>query len=377
MAGEVDLSQLKFRDPDRAAALVRALERTVAQIDHAPVAIMHVCGSHEQAIAKFGLRAVLPRALDVIMGPGCPVCITDMPEVDEAVLLAERGAHVLTYGDMMRVPGTRKSLADAQADGAHVHVIYSLAQAIELARGTRDEVVFFATGFETTAVATAAVVLAGVPPNLSILSAHKYVPPAMELVASLPDTRIEGFLAAGHAAVITGWKLFEPLARRHGTPVVVAGFEPLDILAAVLKLVELIRDKRVEVVNMYPRCVTPEGNLNAQDQLWKVFRLSGGRWRGIAWVPDGNLDLRPEWAHLDARQRFGLGQHAAGEVSDLAKQCICGEIMIGRATPLDCALFGTTCVPESPVGACMVSSEGTCKIWHQYGGHPDLQRTLS
>jgi len=311
------------------------------------------------------------------MGPGCPVCITDMPEVDDAVTLAARGAIVATYGDMVRVPGTTKSLADAQADGARVQVIYSVAQAVELARKTRDEVVFFATGFETTAVATAAEVLAGPPPNFSVLSAHKYVPPAMEIVAALPDTRIEGFLAAGHAAVITGWKLFEPLARKHGTPVVVAGFEPLDILAAVLKLVELIRDKRVEVVNMYPRCVTPEGNRNAQDQLWKVFRLTGGQWRGIAWVPDGNLDLRPEFADLDARQRFGLGAHAAGEVSDLAKQCICGEIMIGRATPRDCELFGTTCVPESPVGACMVSSEGTCKIWHQYGGHPDLARTLS
>jgi hydrogenase expression/formation protein HypD len=371
------VSQLKFRDPARAAALVQALERAVSQVDHAPVAVMHVCGSHEQAIAKFGLRAVLPKALDVIMGPGCPVCITDMPEVDDAVTLAARGAIVATYGDMVRVPGTTKSLADAQADGARVQVIYSVAQAVELARRSRDEVVFFATGFETTAVATAAEVLAGPPPNFSVLSAHKYVPPAMEIVAALPDTRIEGFLAAGHAAVITGWKLFEPLARRHGTPVVVAGFEPLDILAAVLKLVELIRDKRVEVVNMYPRCVTPEGNRNAQDQLWKVFRLTGGQWRGIAWVPDGNLDLRPEFAHLDARQRFGLGAHAAGEVSDLAKQCICGEIMIGRATPRDCELFGTTCVPESPVGACMVSSEGTCKIWHQYGGHPDLARTFS
>jgi hydrogenase expression/formation protein HypD len=315
---------------------------------------------------------VLPPGLDVIMGPGCPVCITDMPEVDEAVLLAERGANVLTYGDMMRVPGTRTSLADAQAGGAHVHVIYSLAQAIELARGTRDEVVFFATGFETTAVATAAVVLAGVPPNLSILSAHKYVPPAMELVAALPDTRIEGFLAAGHAAIVTGWKLFEPLARQRRTPVVVAGFEPLDILAAVLKLVELVRDGRPEVVNMYPRCVTAEGNLNAQAQLWKVFQLAGGHWRGIAWVPNGNLELRPEWAEVDARVRFGLHDRRLGDQPAAATECICGEIMIGRASPTDCRLFGSTCVPEAPVGACMVSSEGTCKIWYQYGGHPDL-----
>jgi hydrogenase expression/formation protein HypD len=274
---------------------------------------------------------------------------------------------------MLRVPGTRASLADAQAAGAHVHVVYSIAQAVDLARAQPvDEVVFFATGFETTAVATAAVALAGVPPNFTILSAHKYVPPAMELVAALPDTRIEGFLAAGHAAIVTGWKLFEPLARRHRTPVVVAGFEPLDILAAVLKLVELIRDGSTEVVNMYPRCVTPEGNRNAQEQLWKVFGLGGGHWRGIAWVPDGNLVLRPEWAGIDARVRFGLRAAGPEDGPKIATDCICGEIMIGRATPTDCRLFGSRCLPEAPVGACMVSSEGACRIWYQYGGHPDL-----
>lgn len=367
-----DTAELKFRDPARAAALVAALERTLSQIGRETVSIMHVCGSHEQAIAKFGLRAVLPKAVDLIMGPGCPVCITDMPEVDEAVALASRGVQVATYGDMVRVPGTERSLADAQADGGRVHVVYSVAQAVDRARATTDEVVFFATGFETTAVATAAVLLAGTPPNFSVLSAHKYVPPAMEIVAALPDTRIEGFLAAGHAATITGWKIFEPMARRYRTPIVVAGFEPLDILAAIAKLMELIRDGKPEVVNMYPRCVTAEGNRNALDQLWKVFELGGGHWRGIAWVPDGNIQLRPEWAHVDARKRFGLAPRGKDDQPEVAGECICGEIMIGRAAPTDCRLFGTTCLPETPVGACMVSSEGTCKIWYQYGGHPSL-----
>ena len=227
-----DADRLAFRDPGRARDLVRRLEALVAQIGRERVCIMHVCGTHEQAIAKFGLRAVLPRALDVIMGPGCPVCVTDLPEVDEAVALALDGKRIATYGDMVRVPGTTMSLADAAARGARVDVVYSAAQAVTLARETGDEVVFFASGFETTAVTTAAIALADVPLNFSILSAHKYIPPAMEVVARLPETRVEAFLAAGHAATITGWGLFVPFAARHRMPVVVAGFEPLDILQA-------------------------------------------------------------------------------------------------------------------------------------------------
>lgn len=368
-------AELKFRDPVKARALADKLERLAAEMDRSPITLMHVCGSHEQAIAKYGLRSILPKPLDLIMGPGCPVCVTDLPEVDEAVVLAQDGKIVATYGDMVRVPGTAKSLADAQAEGARVEIIYSAAQTVELARQTDEDVVFFSTGFETTAVATAAIVLRGdLPPNLSILSAHKYVPPAMELVAQIPETRVEGFLAAGHAATITGWGIFEPFVERYGIPVVVAGFEPLDILAGLVRLVELIRDGLATVENMYPRCVTREGNRVAQEQMWRVFRTAGGIWRGIADVPDGNLRLRAEYAHLDARARYDidisrLWQHVP---SALTEACICGAIMSGLATPTDCELFGTQCNPEVPVGACMVSSEGTCKIWHQYGGHPDL-----
>jgi len=366
--------ELKFRDPERARALSGALAHLCDEIGRDPISLMHVCGSHEQSIAKFGLRAVLPRALDVIMGPGCPVCVTDIPEVDEAVVLAEDGVRIATYGDMLKVPGTAKSLADAQAGGAHVDVVYSAVQALDLARQTTEEVVFFASGFETTAVATAAVVLDDPPPNFSVLSAHKYIPPVMEIVAEMPETRVEGFLAAGHAATITGSAIFERFVEKHGIPVVVAGFEPLDILAGLVKLVELVRDGTPAVVNMFPRCVTPEGNRNAQDQLWRVFRTTGGRWRGIAHVPNGNLRLRDEFAHVDARTRFRidlqrLWTHAP---SALTQQCICGDIMAGIASPNTCALFGRACVPDSPVGACMVSSEGTCRIWYQYGGHPDL-----
>jgi len=374
-AADAQVAQLKFRDPARARRLAQALADRFEAMGRAEVCVMHVCGSHEQAIARFGLRAVLPPGLRVIMGPGCPVCVTDMPEVDEAVVLARQGVHIATYGDMLKVPGTACSLADAQADGARVHVVYGALEAVELARRTAGEVVFFATGFETTAVATAAVLRGPVPANFSVLSAHKYVPPAMEVVARVPDTRVVGFLAAGHAAIITGWGVFEPFAVRHRLPVVVAGFEPLDILAALLRLLELVQAGAATVANMFPRCVTRDGNRVAQAQLWEVFRTTGGQWRGIAEIPDGNLRLREAYAHVDARRRFTIDLAALSETAppELAQHCICGRIMTGLATPADCRLFGRECLPETPVGACMVSSEGTCKIWHHYGGVPDLR----
>jgi hydrogenase expression/formation protein HypD len=374
MAKDLTL-ELKFRDPAKARALGEAMQRNLDAIGR-EVSVMHVCGSHEQAIARFGLRAVLPRQLQLIMGPGCPVCVTDGPEVDEAVALAGQGVRVCTYGDMLRLPGTSRSLGDAQADGGRVQVVYSVAQAVELASAhPDDQVVFFASGFETTAVATAAIALTSLPGNFSILSVHKYVPAAMDLVAESKESRIEGFIAAGHAAIITGWGIFEPFARKTGTPVVVAGFEPLDILAAILKLTDLIRERKAEVFNAYPRCVTREGNRPAQQVLWRVFEPRSGTWRGIAAVPNGNLDLRPELAQLDARRRFRIDTAPVRdeEASGLERECICGTIMMGLAMPHDCSLFGKACVPESPVGACMVSSEGTCRIWHTYGGAPDLR----
>jgi hydrogenase expression/formation protein HypD len=365
---------MTFRDPKLARSMADTMQRSVDAIGR-PVAVMHVCGSHEQAIAKFGLRSLFPKKLDVIMGPGCPVCVTDVPEVDEGVLLAQQGVRIVTYGDMLKVPGTVRSLADAQAAGGKIEIIYSPRQAVEIARKTKDEVVLFATGFETTAVATAAVILDNPPPNFSVLSAHKYIPPVMEIVAEMPESRIEGFLAAGHAATITGWGIFEEFVKRHGVPVVVAGFEPIDILAGLVELVELVRTGTPRVVNMFPRCVTRDGNLEAQKQLFRVFRPVGGRWRGIAHVPNGNLRLRDEFAHVDARRKFTIDLPSLWDYAPagLARQCICGDIMAGIKNPRDCRLFNNECVPENPVGACMVSNEGTCKIWHLYGGVPDLE----
>ncbi len=366
-------ARLKFRDPELAKSLAATLAKLVDEIGR-PVAVMHVCGSHEQAIAKFGLRSMFPKNLNVIMGPGCPVCVTDVPEVDEGVVLAGNGVRIATYGDMLRVPGTVRSLSDAQANGAKIDIVYSPAQAVDIARKTDEDIVFFATGFETTAVATAAVIVSDPPRNFSVLSAHKYIPPAMEIVAEMPESRVEGFLAAGHAATITGTAIFEPFVERHKLPVVVAGFEPLDILAGLVELVTLIRNGTPRVVNAFPRCVSREGNLNAQELLWRVFRPIGGRWRGIAHVPNGNLRLRDEYAHVDARRKYEINVTALWDFSppQLANQCICGDIMAGIRNPNDCRLFNKECVPETPVGACMVSNEGTCKIWHLYGGVPDL-----
>jgi hydrogenase expression/formation protein HypD len=376
MAGKDLFAELKFRDPVRARALAEALKHNMDALGR-PVNVMHVCGSHEQAIARFGLRAVLPPGLNLIMGPGCPVCVTDGPEVDEAVALARAGARVCTYGDMLRLPGTRLSLADAKGEGGKVEVVYSVSQAVELAlERPGDEVVFFGSGFETTAVATAAVLLAGVPANFSVLSVHKWVPAAMEVVAESKETRIEGYIAAGHAAAITGYGIFEPFAARTRAPVAVAGFEPLDILAALVKLTELMREGKAEVFNAYPRVVTREGNKPAQKALFSVFQPRTGIWRGIAAVKDGNLDLREEWAKVDARRRFQIDTSGVrdDDAAAEAQGCICGSIMLGLAVPTDCALYGKGCVPESPVGACMVSSEGQCRIWHTYGGVPDLRK---
>ena len=369
------VAKMQFRDPTRGRALAAALQRTVDAIGR-PVSVMHVCGSHEQAIARFGLRAAFPKQLTVIMGPGCPVCVTDCPEIDEAIALSRQGIRIATYGDMLRVPGSSRSLADAAAEGGKITSVYSVTQAVELAHAhPAEDVLFFECGFETTAVATAALIMAGVPRNFSVLSAHKYIPPAMEIVAEMPDNKVEGFLAAGHAAAITGSDVFLPFVARHRLPVVVAGFEPLDVLAALVRLVELVQQGRPEVANMYPRCVSARGNLPAQEMLWKVFRLHGGRWRGIAHIPNGNLRLRDEWAQVDARRRFtidlaSLWDHAP---SAQAQRCVCGDIMAGLKSPTDCELYGKECVPESPVGACMVSAEGACRIWHTYGGVPDLR----
>ena len=361
---EDGLTELEFRDPDRASALRDRLEDLVASLDD-PVRIVHVCGTHEETIAEFGIRSILPDGLTVAMGPGCPVCVTDSAEISEAVALAEAGHTVVTYGDMIDVPGRDGSLADARDAGADVRVVYSADEAVVIAEETEEQVVFFAVGFETTAAPTASVLRADPPSNFSVLSAHKYVPPAMDIVAARPDTRVDGFLAAGHAATITGTDVYEPIARNHEMPVVVGGFEPLDVLYGLVELVEAIAEDSATVTNAYPRCVSETGNAAATAALWDVFERVSGQWRGIAEVPGANLSIRPEYAEYDALERFEIDLPGSdGRQTD----CLCGDIMAGHARPSDCELFGTECTPGDPVGACMVSDEGPCRIAREFGG---------
>lgn len=362
------MTLLELRDPLRGQALSARLARLLERAAR-DVAVMHVCGSHEQAIARFGLRARFPENLHVHMGPGCPVCVTDTSAIDAAITLARSGLRVLTYGDMLRVPGSRESLDDARGAGARVEVIYAATQAAEWAARSDEPVVFFATGFETTAVATAAVLLDAPPSNLFVLSAHKWVPAAMQVVAESPSSAIEGYLAAGHAATITGYALFEPFVARYGKPVVVTGFEPLDILAGLVLLVEQVLAGRATVINAYPRCVGREGNRRALAALERVFERGDGDWRGIARVASGELRLRRELAAHDAEQRFAaeLASVVPAAPREGAEACRCGAIMTGELRPSDCELFGRRCRPEAPVGACMVSSEGACRIWHEHG----------
>lgn len=357
---------LEFRDVTRGRALQARLERAVARAGRT-VTVMHVCGSHEQALARYGLRARFPGALRVQMGPGCPVCVTHTAAIDACITLARKGIRVLTYGDMLRVPGGGGSLDDARAAGARVDVIYSATQAAELARASDEPVVLFATGFETTAVATAAVLLADPPANLFVLSAHKWVPAAMEAVASVEGSSVEGYLAAGHAATITGSGVFEGFVARHGRPVVVAGFEPLDLLAGLTLLVEQVVEGRAELINAFTRCVSRGGNRRALDALARVFEADDGDWRGIARVAGGDLRLRREFAAHDAAVRFEALLADAVSAPSRDDGCVCGGIMTGRLEPTDCALYGARCRPESPVGACMVSTEGVCRIWHEHG----------
>jgi len=356
-----------LRDPRFASRFQRVLERLRPP---RPVKIVHVCGTHEIAIAQHGLRSLLPENVEVLEGPGCPVCVTSTQDLDCALKIAERGAILCTFGDMTRVPGTRMTLEEARAEGADVRVVLSAADAVEIARGNPEKpVVFFAVGFETTAPGTAAVLLDSPPDNFFVLMSHKLIPPALEALLSASPKEISAFLAPGHVSTVIGAGAYRPIAEKFKIPIVVAGFEPLDILYGISLVLRQLREGRAEVENAYPRAVTEAGNLRAKELFRKVFQVGPAIWRGIGEIPDSGFYLREEFQAHDARKEFGV----VGEVGEEKPPgCRCAEVLMAKAVPTDCPLYGTVCTPLTPVGPCMVGSEGACNIWYRYSGRPRL-----
>jgi len=332
-----------------------------------PMRFMEVCGTHSMAVARYRLRQLLPDNVRLISGPGCPVCVTPASEIDAAIALAKRpDVTVVTFGDMMRVPGSDGSLALARAAGGQVQVVYSPMQALELAVRRPDRhVVFIAVGFETTAPGVACAVQEAhrqQVDNFSILCSHKLIPPAMAALLESGEVAIDGFLCPGHVSTIIGTTAYEPLVRRFAIPCVVAGFEPLDIMRALAALVAQVVSGQARVENAYERAVQPEGNQKAQQLISRVFEVTAAEWRGLGVIAASGLRLREEFSHFDALKRLDIELRPVPE----NPACHCGEVLRGVMEPHECPAFGRACTPEHPLGPCMVSSEGSCAAAYKY-----------
>ena len=360
---------MKFVDEYRDADTAKALARSIAEAVSQPWTLMEVCGGQTHAILRYGIDQLLPKDLTLVHGPGCPVCVTPTELIDQAIELSLRPEVILcSFGDMLRVPGSASDLFHAKSRGADVRMVYSPLDAVALAKANADrEVVFFAVGFETTAPANAmAVYQAGADgvPNFSMLSSHVLVPPAMEAVLSAPDNQVQGFLAAGHVCTVMGFRQYEPLAGKYGIPIVVTGFEPVDILQGVLMCVEQLETGRAEVENQYSRTVQRAGNQRAQEIMEQVFTVTDRNWRGMGAIPESGLALARKFESFDASKRFDLGDAGVDQIGD----CRSGEVLQGRIRPDECPAFGRECTPEHPLGATMVSSEGACAAYYRYRG---------
>jgi len=351
----------RFRDPTLAKRVAEHIRKLALPYE---VKFCHVCGTHEWTITHYGLRALLPETVDVIAGPGCPVCILPAAEIDEAIQLALNGVTITTFGDVVRVPGSESSLQEAKADGGDVRVVYSVKDAVKMAkREPEKEFVFFAIGFETTAPSTAIEILQEPPKNLSFLISHRLIPPAMELLLGVGDLHIDGFIAPGHVSTIIGMRPYEIFPKAYHMPTIVAGFEPLDILFAISMLLKQLQNREAKLENEYTRSVTWEGNVKAQQLMERVLDVVDGHWRGLGKIPLSVLALKEEFATYDARKKYGITIERS---RDLLPGCLCHLVMIGKIKPLECDLFMKACKPESPKGACMVSMEGTCRIWARH-----------
>jgi hydrogenase expression/formation protein HypD len=353
----------EYRDKDAAEKYALLIHNITTK----PWNIMEVCGGQTHAIVKFGIDELLPKEINLIHGPGCPVCVTSLELIDKSIEIASRENVIFcSFGDMMRVPGSKKDLLTVKAEGGDVRMLYSPLDAVKIAQeNPAKEVVFFAVGFETTAPANAMAVYRakelGVK-NFSILVSHVLVPPAMEAILSSSNNRVQGFLAAGHVCAIMGFNEYFPITEKYKVPIVVTGFEPLDILQGIYMVVKQLEEGRTEVENQYSRAVQREGNIKAQEIINKVFKTGTRKWRGIGEIPDSGLVLRDEYIDYDASLKFGL----ADMIVEEPKECISGIILQGIKKPNECAAFGTICTPEHPLGATMVSSEGACAAYYRY-----------
>jgi len=359
---------MKHLDDYRDSGSVRRLAEAIAGAVTRPWTIMEVCGGQTHSIVRFGLDTLLPEGITLVHGPGCPVCVTPAHLIDAAIAIARRpGVILCSFGDMLRVPGTKDDLFRAKSEGADVRVVYSPMDALQMAVANPErEVVFFAVGFETTAPANSMAVhqakARGVK-NFSILCSHVLVPPAMEAVLSAPDNRVQGFLAAGHVCAVMGWEEYIPIAQRYRVPIVITGFEPVDILQGVLLCVRQLEEGRSEVENGYSRWVRREGNATGRQLISEVFRIIPREWRGIGGIPESGLGLSEAYEVFDALRRFEVPENPALEADS---GCISGLILQGRRKPEQCPHFGTRCTPEHPLGATMVSDEGACAAYHRY-----------
>ncbi len=354
----------EFRDAELVRGVIDEIRRTVTR----PWVLMEICGGQTHAIMRYGLDQLLPPEIELVHGPGCPVCVTPLEQIDRALAIAARPEVIFcSFGDMLRVPGSQHDLFSMRARGAQVRVVYSPLDAVKLAQENPDkQVVFFAIGFETTAPPNVMSVLQAQAlglKNYSVLVSHVRVPPAMHAILGAPGNRVQGFLAAGHVCTVMGYHEYPPIAQQYGVPVAVTGFEPLDLAQGILLTVRMLEKGQVEVQNAYPRAVTYEGNRAAQAIIHKVLQPIDRNWRGIGLIPQSGWGLRPEFSDFDAEKRFDVG-HIQTQESPV---CIAGQILQGFKKPNQCPAFGTTCKPEHPLGAPMVSAEGACSAFYRYG----------
>jgi hydrogenase expression/formation protein HypD len=358
---------LKHIDEYRDKEISQKLIEKIKSISKKDVRLMEVCGTHTVSIFRSGIRSLLPENISLLSGPGCPVCVTDQAEIDAFIELARVDDVVITtFGDLMRVPGTKSSLQKESAGGRDIRVVYSTFDALEIAKkNPAKNVVFLGIGFETTAPTIAAAILSAARmglKNFSVISAHKLVPPALETLMASADVRIDGFILPGHVSVIIGLNAYQPFFDQYQIPCVVAGFEPIDILQAISMLVEMLESASPALDNAYPRAVTIEGNTKAQQILREIFEPADACWRGIGVIPRSGLKIRAKYGAHDAQKIFDV------QVPDAKtpKGCACGEILIGTKTPPECVLYKKACTPMDPVGPCMVSTEGTCAAYYKY-----------